>query len=442
MVEIHAPPSEPRAGETAPSGQPRGASGYAAAEPRFLPEFRCYRPRAGHPDWPRLQAEALEIAKRLRPSLEPPQTGWRERRRRLRSYATAARNFAVNRRRARAGREDLLPLYFIWTLLRTCNFHCDYCDDHRGRKYPDLPNEGVLSGEQALRLLRIMRSATPSVYFSGGEPMLRTDLPEITRAARDLDYYPIIINTNASFVDRLLVKQNWKDWLANTDIVVVSIDALDLGVLERIWAYPRPQDALRNLLLLRALADEMRVKLIVNTVVQPGQSEHARDVLDFANDLGFWFTPVPRNVGAHIHPALAADRGYRELAEVILERKRAGHRITGSERLNRRLLRSETLRCRNTLKPHVDYDGRLFWPCKSSANLEPERIQVLDFEDVESLYAYAARRVSPSGFHGPARNQCGGDCNWAQNYTTDTYAHGLTHPLSLLGEIAEFIRAR
>jgi sulfatase maturation enzyme AslB (radical SAM superfamily) len=173
MAEMHAPPSEPRAGKNAPSEQTRGAAGYAAAKPRVLPEFRYYRPRAGHPDWPRLQAEALEIAQRVRPWLEPPQTGWREQRRRLRSYATAARNFAVNRRRARAGREDLLPLYFIWTLLRTCNFHCDYCDDHRGRKYPDLPNEGVLSGEQALKLLRIMRSATPSVYFSGGEPMLR-----------------------------------------------------------------------------------------------------------------------------------------------------------------------------------------------------------------------------------------------------------------------------
>ena len=103
MAEMHAPPSEPRACEIAPSGQPRGAAGCAAAEPRFLPEFRYYRPRAGHPDWPRLQAEALEIAQRVRPSLELPQTGWREQRRRLRSYATAARNFAVNRRRARAG---------------------------------------------------------------------------------------------------------------------------------------------------------------------------------------------------------------------------------------------------------------------------------------------------------------------------------------------------
>ena len=131
---------QPRAGEIALSEQPRGAAGYAAAEPRFLPEFRYYRPRAGHPDWPRLQAEALEIAQRVRPSLEPPQTGWREQRRRLRSYATAARNFAVNRRRARAGREDLLPLYFIWTLLRTCNFHCDYCDECTNRsRYSGIP---------------------------------------------------------------------------------------------------------------------------------------------------------------------------------------------------------------------------------------------------------------------------------------------------------------
>jgi MoaA/NifB/PqqE/SkfB family radical SAM enzyme len=419
-----------------------GGERYRAETPRPLPAFRLYRPRPGHPDWPRLEAEAREIAAAVRPRLAPPPAGWREGRRRLRSYATAARNFATNWRRARAGRDDLLPLYFIWTLCRSCNFRCAYCDDHRGRKYPDLPNEGALTTHQGRELLRIMRSATPSVYFSGGEPTLRPDLPELTRAARELAYHPIIINTNASAIHRLVAKEGWEDWLANTDIVVVSLDALDLELLHRMWVYPRPQDVLRNLLLLRALAGETRTKLMVNTVIQPGLVEHAGDVLDLANDLGIWFCPVPMNVGPTIEGALLSDPAYRALADRILERKQAGHRISGSLRMNRRLLGAEPLHCRNTLKPHVDYDGRLFWPCKASVNVEPERIQVLDFEDVESLYAHAAARIDPTGFHGPAPDQCGANCNWAQNYTTDAYAHGLAHPLSLVGEIAEFIRAR
>lgn len=307
-------------------------------------------------------------------------------------------------------------------------------------KYPDLAKDGTLDTDQGLRLLRIMRTRAPSVYFSGGEPTLRKDLPLLTRAARDLAYSPIIVNTNGSVLDRLLSRPEWKTWLADTDIVVVSLDALDLTTLAALWATHRAERVVRNLLLLRELADEFRVKLMVNTVIQPGRITHARDVLDFANDTGIWFCPVPVNIGPAVAPELQGDSDYADLVDTILERKRAGFRITGSMRMLERLLRCAPLNCRNTLKPHVDHDGALFWPCKASVNVMPERIQVLDFDDVDSLYAYATTKVSPTGFHGPARNQCGASCNWAQNYSTDTYAHGVAHPTTLLRDVIEFLR--
>ncbi|HTM21319.1 MAG TPA: hypothetical protein VL172_12450, partial [Kofleriaceae bacterium] len=102
------------------------------------------------PDLTALTAEATALARTLGPQLEPPRGGAAELRRRAASYATFARNYAVNRRRTRAGREDLLPLYFIWTLLRDCNFRCGYCDDHQGRKYPDLPRAGTHDTAAAL----------------------------------------------------------------------------------------------------------------------------------------------------------------------------------------------------------------------------------------------------------------------------------------------------
>ena len=210
-----------------------------------LPSFSTYRPRAGHPDWPTLDREARDLADQLLPLLQRPRRGWRARRRVIRSYETAARNYAENRRRDRSGRWDLLPLYFIWTALRRCNFDCTYCDDHRGRKYPDLDSAGTLDTEQAIRLLRIMRTGTPSVYFAGGEPTLRKDLPRVARAARDLDYYPIIVNTNGSIIDRLLRKDEWATWLADTDVVIVSLDALDIDRLAKMWATRRPDDVIR-----------------------------------------------------------------------------------------------------------------------------------------------------------------------------------------------------
>ncbi len=101
-------------------------------------EFRKYKPRESHPDWDVVYSEAKELAAALRPTLDKLRRGLADAKRRVRSYQTAAGNYITNRRLMRSGREDLRPLYCIWTMLRTCNFDCTYCDDHRGRKYPDL----------------------------------------------------------------------------------------------------------------------------------------------------------------------------------------------------------------------------------------------------------------------------------------------------------------
>ncbi len=403
--------------------------------------FELYQPKANHPKWPELFDHASKLAAELKPRLAAPESRFDGGRRKAHAYATAVRNFADNRKKAAAGRDDLWPLYFIWTTLRTCNFDCSYCDDHRGEKYPDLTNKGVLNTEQGLDLLRIMRSRCPSVYFAGGEPTLRKDLPALTAEAKRLDYYPIIINTNGSVIDRHLQKDKWRTWLADTDIVIVSLDSLDLPRLATMWGTASPRDVISNLLLLRELAEPMNFKLMVNCVIQPDTIAQARDVLDLANDLGIWFCPVPVNHGPTVDASLQASPEYRALAELIVERKAQGHRISGSKRLNERLLWSEPLDCKNTLKPHVDYDGRLYWPCKASVNVEPERINVLDFADVDGLYEHASRRVDPTRFCGEAKNQCGASCNWAQNYTTDSYAFGLKNPGHIVREALQFARA-
>ncbi len=370
----------------------------------------------------------------LLPTLaSPPKLG--DGARRAASYLTSARNFVENRRRFRAGREDLRPLYFIWTVSRRCNFLCSYCDDHRGRRYPELPRDGELDTRGALELLRVMRTRSPAVYFAGGEPTLRDDLPTLLREARALRYFPTIINTNGSAIVKRLRQPGWSTVLADLDLVVVSLDSLDPATLREMWGYGRPTEVIEALHVLSALKGPMRFKLMVNCVIQPGRTEHARAVLDFARELDITFAPVPLNVGPTIDAALQTDPGYAALVDTILERKREGQPIAGSYRMLSRLLTSAPLTCRNTLKPHVDHDGKLFWPCKAAVDVEPATFPVNDFDDLDELYAVASAEIDPSGFS----ERCGATCNWAQNYSTDAYAHGLTHPASLISEIRGFL---
>ena len=74
----------------------------------------------------------------------------------------------------------------------------------------------------------------------------------------------------------------------------------------------------------------------------------------------------------------------------------------------RRLLFSEPLECRNTLKPHVDHDGRLFWPCKATVDVDPVRLPVNEFADVDALYRHGCDRIDPTRFS----ERCGASCNW------------------------------
>ena len=97
--------------------------------------------------------------------------------------------------------------------------------------------------------------------------------------------------------------------------------------------------------------------------------------------------------------------------------------------------------CRNTLKPHIDFDGKLALALQSMRERAAGvRSTCSEFADVDALYEHAQQAWSnpDRDFTVPVADQCGANCNWAQNYTTDAYTHGLDHPLALLRDLREF----
>jgi hypothetical protein len=222
--------------------------------------------------------------------------------------------------------------------------------------------------------------------------------------------------------------------------VVTSLDGLDVGLLNGLWGTQRARQVVVNLLLLRALRSRVRFKLAVNTVITPETIDEARSVLDLACDLGVWFVPVPVNHGHRPEQRLLDDPRYRALADLILERKRRGHRIIGSERLLRNLLTCAPYRCYTTLKPHVWPDGAVCWPCRAATHVRPVDIRLLDHDSFDAAYRAGRERINPDDFHGTAAHQCGGDCAWMQNYTTARYMDGIADPLGggFLAELHEF----
>lgn len=408
-------------------------------------DFHHYQVRSGHPDWADCLAEARLLADRIAPLITKDADltladRLRDGARKAKALGITARNLVVNRRRYARGDHALRPLYVIWTMLNACNYRCVYCDNHQGEHYFDLPDPDRLDTAQGKRLLEIMISGTPAIYWCGGEPTMRSDLPELLDHAWRLGFFPNMINTNGSLLHRRLRRPAWRDFLHQMDIIIVSLDGLQLDRLNVLWGVKKARQVVVNILMLRELRRLVKFKQVVNTVITPDTIDEAAAVLDLACDLDLWFVPVPENFKHEPNRKLLDDPRYQALAARIIERKRAGHKIIGSTTLLRKLLYAEPYQCLTALKPHVWSNGHIAWPCRASINVQPADVNLLDFDSFDAAYAAGRAQVNPDSFHGPAINQCGGQCAWMQNYTTARYMDGLTDPLGsgIASEFFEF----
>jgi radical SAM protein with 4Fe4S-binding SPASM domain len=86
----------------------------------------------------------------------------------------------------------------VWNLTRTCNLKCVHCyTDSEAKKYPD-----EITTEQAKAVLDdLAEFRVPAVLFSGGEPLVRADLFELSAHARSRGLH-VVLSTNGTLIDR------------------------------------------------------------------------------------------------------------------------------------------------------------------------------------------------------------------------------------------------
>jgi len=107
-----------------------------------------------------------------------------------------------------------------------CNFRCPYCmpRDFFGAEFPFLPREGILTFEEIHRLAAIFHSlGVRKIRLTGGEPLLRADLPVLVELLARIPEIEIALTTNGS----LLVHQAEALADAGLSRVTVSLDSLD-----------------------------------------------------------------------------------------------------------------------------------------------------------------------------------------------------------------------
>ncbi len=396
----------------------------------LFPEFKLYKPKDRHPDWDELKREAAQLAVDILKGGIKLQTNVLQstilQKRKMIALLKTAKNLIKNKIKMAKGNHNFMPVFYIWTMTNNCNFKCSYCSNHRGGIYPDLYDAGFnkdLTTEQGKQLVRTMKQA-PVIYWCGGEPTIRKDLPELLEYSSKLNYFNMI-NTNGSLIGDQLLKPRYKNFLFNMDVIIISLDSLIIPQLSKMYVVGDnvSRKVLRNILTLKILQNYVPFKFTANTVITRDTIEECFDILDFCNDLGITFSPVSANIGHEADDELLGNPRYQELVSKIMERAEQGYPMIASPRMLKKILDFKGFNCYPVVFDHVDYTGEIFWPCK--AYKDAAMINVLNYKNVKQVHEAAGKKINPNFFHGKGPNKCDGNCAWMQNCVTDAYGEAL-----------------
>ena len=147
-----------------------------------------------------------------------------------------------------------------------CNLRCPYCYDSSLRKLP-----GELKHEESMRLMeQIAATDAKTVVFTGGEPMMRRDLFDVVRRARELGLKTNIIS-NGTYIRTPEIAETMAEIF---DRVTISVDG---GTLERHEA-TRGKGTFAKVIRGLTLLNAAGVTPVINHVVTSDNVDHMHEV--------------------------------------------------------------------------------------------------------------------------------------------------------------------
>jgi len=146
-----------------------------------------------------------------------------------------------------------------------CNFHCSYCMPKEifGTDCAFMHKDELLSFEEIMRLVSLFASQGVSkIRLTGGEPLLRNDLPVLVAAIKQI---PEIKDLGLTTNGTLLGKQAQSLYDAGLRRLNISLDALDPKLFGQMNGRGIPTD---HILKQIHYAQQIGFKIKINMVVQ------------------------------------------------------------------------------------------------------------------------------------------------------------------------------
>jgi len=117
------------------------------------------------------------------------------------------------------------PFLVVWDITYACNLKCKHCYASAGKS---LENE--LTTEEAKQVIdKLDRASVPIIAFSGGEPLVRKDIFELTQYSCDKGIY-VAIATNATLISKEKAREMKE---AGVRFIQISLDGANAEIHDK-----------------------------------------------------------------------------------------------------------------------------------------------------------------------------------------------------------------
>jgi len=253
-----------------------------------------------------------------------------------------------------------------------CNAGCAFCS--RAADIANAEKRKDVDIRRVEMIFREVRELVGALYIAGGEPLLQRNIEQILYLAREVGFFPVAINTNATLLrERPLVPRY-------ADQVVVSLHTVKVAQAAKIFRVRHriAEQALENILWAVAEAKKYGNRVVANCVLTEDTIRGANDVLDFCLKYGITLAVVPAienylpTIGSANEEVLIAYRAF--LDRVIRVKQKNPGAIQGTQLFLRRIRDLRKFHCRPTGILSITPTGEIINPCDYKYRGLPEHL--------------------------------------------------------------------
>jgi putative heme d1 biosynthesis radical SAM protein NirJ2 len=211
-------------------------------------------------------------------------------------------------------KNEVISLLISWNVTNECNLYCEHCYRNAGKEA-----ENELTTEEGLSLLsEIAKAGFKLMVFSGGEPLIRKDILDLTKHAVDVGLRPVYGSNGV-----LLTRDMAHDLkAAGGTAVAISLHMIDEKKLDEFCGAPgtfkKSIQAMEN-------CKDAGLPFQVNTTVFGRNIEEVEELCDLAQSLGakshHVLFLVPTGRAENIEEESLREKEYEQLIRRLLKKR-------------------------------------------------------------------------------------------------------------------------